>query len=199
MQRFSSVFKIHISPYEISIQRALINPFKFTNLFILIMFLILFIIFAFPGYYVLRLAYVKYDIVFLFDGIVILCLLSIISTSLIKWNYFSNYPSNVHISQGNISIQFRRLFITNDSINITSQDEPFLTLELLYRPQTTLLGMYGIWGKVTLHSLNTRSMVIYCQEQLAKEEAVNQSMQFAESVANRSGLIPKEKIYTHNR
>jgi hypothetical protein len=162
------------------------------------MFVILSIIFAFPGYYGLRLADVKGDILFLFDGIVFFCLLSIISASLIKWNYYSYYPSNGHISQGNISVQFRRLFNVNDSINITSKDEPFLSLELLYnRPGTTLLGMYGVWGQVTLHSLNSRSIVIYCQEELSKDAAVSKSMQFAELVANRSGLIQKEKIYTH--
>lgn len=196
MQKYSYVFKVNSSPYSISLKRTLINPFKFANLFIQVMFLFMFVPSTLIGYFGFRLAHVKGEILNLFDGIVLFCLLSSITASLIKWNYLSSYPSNVHISQENISVQFRRLFSVDNIVSITSKDQPFLTVDLFYiRPQRSL----DVWGQVTLHSLNARSIVIYCHQQKSKEEAVIQSTQFAELVADKSGLIPKEKIYIHNQ
>ncbi|MGA3288157.1 MAG: hypothetical protein ABSD46_12105 [Bacteroidota bacterium] len=196
MQKYSYVFKVNISPNDISLKRTSINPFKFANLFIQVMFLFIFVLFTFIGYFGFRLAHVKGETMFLLDGIVFFCLLSSIIASLIKWNYLSSYPSNVHISHENISVQFRRLFNADNIVIITSKDQPFLTVDLFYiRPQRRL----EVWGQVTLHSLNTRSIVIYCQQQKSKEEAIIQSTQFAKLVAGKSGLIPKEKIHIHNQ
>ena len=183
------IFKISVSPHDISLKRRIINPFTWVTLISLIMILPLFIILLVIGLY-------GSDVKILaLGGFLSICVLSIIAAILIKWNYYSHYPANVQLLQGNIYARFRRMFNSDETIHITSQDQPFLSVD--YSTITLPSKMYDC-SQVTLHSMNSHAIIIYSQLHYSKEEAINKSKQFAELISSRTNLFPKEKIHLHN-
>jgi hypothetical protein len=111
---------------------------------------------------------------------------------LIKWNFFSEYPSTVQISKGTISLIFRKLFSTNRIISFSSQDKPSLLVDSHSIESVRFIYYYG---RVRLYSNNNWPIIIYLKLYRTKEEAIRESMQIAEMIASQSGFrIGKDQI-----
>jgi hypothetical protein len=86
------------------------------------------------------------------------------------------------------------LFHTDDIINITSQDKPYLDVDF-----SSKLGIGRMYDscQVNLHSMNTSPIIIYYRFYYTKEEAIQRSTQFAELVVSKVGNILVGKIFVH--
>jgi hypothetical protein len=188
MMTENDIFKMYISPQDIFLKKKIFGPFMWAVYGFLILS-----VFPFLGILLMGI-FKRITVLSIFGGISCFCVLSIISAMIIKWNYYSKYPSTVEISQGSISVRFRRLFHADDIINITSQDQPFLNVDF-----SSKLDWYRILDscQVTLHSMNARPIIIYYRFYNTKEEAIQRSTQFAELVVSKVGRILVGKIFVH--
>ena len=184
----NDIFKMYLSPKDIYLKRRILDPFMWT-VYGFLMFSV------FPFLCILSMGiFIKILALTIFGGISSFCVLFIIIGMVIKWNYYSKYPSTVEISQGNISVRFRRLFHADDIIIITSQDQPFLNVDF-----SSKLDWFKLLDscQVTLHSLNARPIIIYYRFYYTKEEAIQRSTQFAELVVSKVGKLLVGKIFVH--
>ncbi len=184
----NDIFKMYISPQDIFLRRKIFNPFMWATYGFLILSILPFLGILLMG------IFMKILIWAIFGGLCSFCVLSIIIAIIIKWNFYSKYPSTVEISQGSISVRFRRLFHADDIIYITSQDQPFLNVDF-----SSKLGIAKMLDscQVTLHSMSARPIIIYYRFYYTKEEAIQRSTQFAELVVSKVGKILVEKIFVH--
>lgn len=184
----NDIYKMYISPQDIFLRRKIFNPFMWATYGFLILS-----IFPFLGILLLGIS-LRISVWSIFGGLSSFCVLSITIAVIIKWNYYSKYPSTVEISQGSISVRFRRLFHTDDIINITSQDKPYLDVDF-----SSKLGIGRMYDscQVNLHSMNARPIIIYFRFYYTKEEAIQRSTQFAKLVVSKVGNMLVGKIFVH--
>jgi hypothetical protein len=107
---------------------------------------------------------------------------------MIWWNYFSAYPSFVQISQGCISVQFRRVLRSNRIINITSQTHPSVLASSHWFDE---IGLAYYYARVQVESTNNHSIVIYHQLQSSEKQSDDIAIQLAKSIASKSGFLFK--------
>jgi hypothetical protein len=183
-----SIFRTKINQFDIFINRKFVKPHTLGILIILLITFPALLVFLLFGIISGR---VK---VIILGSIAVFVWLFAILFLLLKWNYFSAYPSSVQISLGKISARFRRLFHTDDFVNITLEDHPFLTIDFeLIRP----FSIQEYCAQITLHSMNKRPVLIYYKLDYLKEDAVKKARDFSELVATKSNMFPNEKIYFH--
>ena len=180
---------MYISSQDIILKRKIFNPFMWAIYGFLILS-----IFPFIGILLMGI-FMRISVWTIFGGLSSFCVLSIFIAMIIKWNYYSKYPSTVEISQGNISVRFRRLFHVDDIIYITSQDKPYLDIDF-----SSKLGIATMYDscQVNLHSTNARPIIIYYRFYRTKEEAIQRSTQFAELVVSKVGKMLVGKLFVHN-
>jgi hypothetical protein len=189
MMTENDIYNMYLSPQDIFLKRKIFNPFMWATFGFLILS-----IFPFLGILLMGI-FMRILVWAIFGGLSSFCILSIISAMIINWNYYSKYPSTVEISQGSISVRFRRLFHADNIICITSQDQPFLTIDYSSKP-----GLKFVYDscQVTLRSMNACPIIIYYRFYHTKEEAIQRSTQFAELVVSKVGKMLVGKLFVHN-
>jgi len=98
--------------------------------------------------------------------------------------YFSDYPSTIHISPGNILLKFRRVFGRNKIIEITSDCSP----RLFIKNDAVKVMKRGLIGRLELHSLDNPRIIIYEEQKLSNADTMQVIGNMALKVSKITGF-----------
>jgi hypothetical protein len=112
------------------------------------------------------------------------CLVLLIPALYFKWNYFSDFPTRIHIFRGCITIEFHRLFGENRIIEVKPQNRPTLVGEsYLHYP------LRICYSRIRLETTNHRTIVLYLKTSSSEQEALYHARQLAKKMADISGFF----------
>jgi hypothetical protein len=170
--------KISETPNEIRIEKGTIPDPLWRFLFPLCLLLSVAVL-ARPRYFASNHLSLAADVLSVFLSLVFPALF-------IRWRYYSDYPSTVHISQGCISIRFRRLFKNNQNYEITAEKHPTLVSDCFIHHEGFFSHYY--YARVQIESTIMRPIVLYIRLCLSEKEAIFVARQFAQKVVSRTGF-----------
>jgi hypothetical protein len=136
-------------------------------------------------YIVVKTYHLNFHIIYISIGIVPLSFVVGFMFYLIRWNYYSKYPSQVEITIGNITLEYQRMFSPKQIYSFSSGDNPTLFIDSY--PTYSWRYIYYL-GKINIHTNTKWPIALYVKLYRSKQESLQELMQIAEMFATRSGF-----------